>query len=390
MKNGPDGPFAPHAFGVLHAPHFARGVQKHHDQLAARHLGLHDEATAGFGDVARLLKADVPRRVLDQAIRVVVVQRATTEVDLVTGRRGQIAQDGALVGHGHQGREIARARLVGAGQAGGLDVTGVRHAQFQRLLVHQAHELSKTARVGATECMGGPVFAGHQRQVHQLATAERGAHGQARTAALVGVHVVLRDGDHFLHVQVGVCHHQAGHELGQRGDRQHGRVVLAEQHFVGFLIDHQGHAGIEFERIVHRTQAQARAFGKTGRHGRAHHRLGGCGFALNGHLVQRGRLARRHLNLHTALGLAGHANGLACRGLRHLGLDLLGGGHRALGSGLGRHRLLGGFRVAGGLGLQGREGKRYPTGNSRNQQNFAKTIDADDHDSTPATGTAQG
>ena len=43
---------------------------------------------------------------------------------------------------------------------------------------------------------------------------------------------------------------QRGHQLGERGDRQDGLRVLAEQDFVGVLIEDQRDAGLQVERIV--------------------------------------------------------------------------------------------------------------------------------------------
>ena len=70
----------------------AGGIQEHHDQLAAGDLGLHHQALAGFRDVAGLLQADVPARVLHQAVGVVELQGAAADRDLVLGRGGQFAQ----------------------------------------------------------------------------------------------------------------------------------------------------------------------------------------------------------------------------------------------------------------------------------------------------------
>jgi hypothetical protein len=46
------------------AAELARGIQKHHDELAPRDVGLHHQALARLGDVAGLLQADIPLRVL--------------------------------------------------------------------------------------------------------------------------------------------------------------------------------------------------------------------------------------------------------------------------------------------------------------------------------------
>ena len=128
---------AAHALGVADAAELAGGIQEHHDQLAAGDLGLHHQALAGFGDVAGLLQADVPVRVLHQPVGVVELQGAVADFDLVLGRGGELAQHRIVVGGVDQQRQVLRARLVAAGQAGRLDVAGVLHAQHLGLGVHQ-------------------------------------------------------------------------------------------------------------------------------------------------------------------------------------------------------------------------------------------------------------
>jgi hypothetical protein len=73
---------AAHALGVADAAQLAGGIQEHHDQLAAGHLGLHHQALAGFVDEAGLLQADVPGRVLHQPVGVVELQGALADGDL--------------------------------------------------------------------------------------------------------------------------------------------------------------------------------------------------------------------------------------------------------------------------------------------------------------------
>jgi hypothetical protein len=105
------------------------------------------------------------------------------------------------------------------------------------------------------ERVRGAVFARHQRQVQQFAARQRGADRQARTAALFGVDVVLGDGDELFVRQMGFADQQAGHQLGERGDGQHGMVVLAEQHFVRVLVDDQRDARLQVEHVVGAVQA---------------------------------------------------------------------------------------------------------------------------------------
>jgi hypothetical protein len=50
--------------------------------------------------------------------------------------------------------------------------------------------------------MCGTVLRGHQRQVQHLAAGELGAHREARTAALLGVDVVLRHRERLVQRQL--------------------------------------------------------------------------------------------------------------------------------------------------------------------------------------------
>ena len=197
------------------------------------------------------MQADIPGRAQHQAVGVVVLQRAAAHGHFIAGRSGVLAHQRITVRHIHEHGQITGAGLVAAGQPGGLHVTGSRHAQQARLGIHLLDEGIQATWEGATQRMGSTVFAGHQGQVQHFGTGERGAHGQARTAALFGIHIILRDGDGFIHGQMGLGNQQTRHQLGQRGDGQHGMVVLAEQHFVGVLVHDQGHAALEIKRIGH-------------------------------------------------------------------------------------------------------------------------------------------
>jgi hypothetical protein len=60
----------PQAFGVADSRVAAGRIQQHHDQVAARQLGLHHHAAAGCRDVAGLLQADLPLGVAHQPVGV--------------------------------------------------------------------------------------------------------------------------------------------------------------------------------------------------------------------------------------------------------------------------------------------------------------------------------
>ena len=138
-----------------------------------------------------------------------------------------------------------------------------------RLGVHRRDEGVQAARVVTAQRIRGPVLRGHQRQVQHLAARQPRADRQARTAALFGVDVVLRDRRAPRPSAGSACgDHHRRHQLGDRGDRQHGVGVLAEQHLVGVLVDDQGHAGLQVERIVGAVQAGQLAERRPRRHRR--------------------------------------------------------------------------------------------------------------------------
>jgi hypothetical protein len=138
--------------------------------------------------------------------------------------------------------------------------------------VHQADKRVQPARIGAPQRMGCTVFAGHQRKVQQLATAQLSAHLETGTAPLLRIDVVLADHDHLVHRQASLCHDQTGHQLGQRGNRQHRAVVLAEKDLARVLIHDQGDARFEVQGV--RCAMQTSQLSKRGfyRDRRLHHR----------------------------------------------------------------------------------------------------------------------
>ena len=120
----------------------------------------------------------------------------------------------------------------------------------ERLAVHRLDEGGQAARVVAAQRVGGAVLRRHQRQVQHLAAGQLGADVQARAAALLGVESSCGDRQHLVQRQLRLGDDQRRHQLGDRGDRQHRLRVLAEQHLVGVLVDHQRDAGLQVERIV--------------------------------------------------------------------------------------------------------------------------------------------
>ena len=111
---------------------------------------------------------------------------------------------------------------------------------------------TNTARppgIGAAERVRRAVLGRHQRQVQQVAARQLRADLEPRAAALLGVDVVVGDRDHLVERQARLGDDERGHQLGDRGDRQHRLRVLGEQHLVGVLVEHQGDARLQLERI---------------------------------------------------------------------------------------------------------------------------------------------
>ena len=163
---------------------------------------------------------------------------------------------------------VARSRALDwlrLDRPGRLDVVGVVHAEGVRLLVHGDDEGAEAARVVAAESVGGAVFRRHQRQVQHFLAAQLRADLQARAAALFGVDVVVGDRDRLVERQARFGDDDGGHQLGERGDRQDRLRVLAEQDLVGVLVEDQGDARLQLERIGGLMQADQLAERRAGR-----------------------------------------------------------------------------------------------------------------------------
>ena len=221
----------------------------------------------GFRDVAGLLQADLPLRALDEAVGVAELDVAVADLDHVLGRGRELADQRHFVRRPDERRQVARARLVAARQARRLDVVGVVHAEGARLVVHRRDEGGQPARIAAAERIGGPVLRRHQRQVQHVLAAQLGADAQARAAALLGVDVLVGDRDDLVERLLRLGDDHRRHELGERGDRQDGLGVLAEQDLVGVLVEDQGDARLQLERIGRLVQADHLAERRLGRLG---------------------------------------------------------------------------------------------------------------------------
>ncbi len=243
-------------------------IEEHHDQLAARDLGLHHEALAGFGDVAGLLQADLPIGALDQAVRGVVLQHAVADLDLVFGRRGELAHRGIGVGGvDQQGQVLARSTGCGSTARWARRSACPSCRAACALAFIDAHEGGMPPGIGAARARAPRGF----RWTSAPGAAVRRAAACVPTFRRERLPFSVstsswRDGDELIHRKRGLADDQARHELGQRSDGQHGVVVLAEQHFARVLVDDQRHAGLQVQRIFVCVQAGQLAEGWPRRH----------------------------------------------------------------------------------------------------------------------------
>jgi hypothetical protein len=183
---------------------FAPGVQQHDNHLALGELRLQHQAAAGVVGKAGLRQADVPVPVRHQPVGVVVRERSSANIEIVS-RRGRIAADKIILMRGaHQFGQILGARHVGTGEAGGVVKVRTVHAQHLRLVIHGALERVDAARIGAPQGGRGAVLRGHQGHAQQLVAAQIDARFQARVRAAQRIHVFARNGDGFIQIEAGV------------------------------------------------------------------------------------------------------------------------------------------------------------------------------------------
>ena len=166
----------------------------------------------------------------------------------------------------YQTRQVLSAGLVAAGQARRFDIVRGLHAQFARLAIHGADKLVEATRVVPSQHVSGTVFRGHQGQVQHVAARKLRADGQARPATGRGVDIIFGHHQHFVQRQQRFCDHQCSHQLRDRGYRQHRAGVLAEQHFVGVLVDDQRNARLQRQLVANGVQTCDLTEGKLGRH----------------------------------------------------------------------------------------------------------------------------
>ena len=111
-------------------------------------------------------------------------------------------------------------------------------------------EHREAARIGAAERVRGAVLGRHQRQVQQLAARQRGADPEPRAAALLGVDVVVGDRDQSRRAAGSASvTTSAVISLVIEAIGSTACGVLGEQHLVGVLVEHQGDARLQLERI---------------------------------------------------------------------------------------------------------------------------------------------
>ena len=242
----------------------------------------------------------------------------------------ELAQHRMLVRLHRQLGQVARAGDIHARQAARIDIVRVGHAQLAGLGVHRFDKRWLATRIVAAQCRRGAVFRTHQRDMQHVGAGQLGADAQARAAEFGAVDIFVGHGQHFVHILLGFDHHQAGHHLGDRSDRQGDVGILFKQDFGIGLIEHQRHAGLEVERIVRQAEAGQVAHGldrrRGGDHALVHHLAAAVdlGDTLD-HAVAGFDCGGAHRRPRLALGFAFFDHHFFRRG--RMGGRSLGGGH---------------------------------------------------------------
>ncbi len=152
-----------------------------------------------------------------------------------------------LRGGDHQFGQILGTRHVLAGQAGRIDEVRVGHAERRRFGVHGGHHGRHAARIVAAQRVGGSILGRHQRQVHEIAAGQYGAHGEPRNAAFRQIAAsACGDFERLIQRLLGVEHHQRGHQLGDGRDRCRDVRMARIQNRRIALIDDEHRTRLEF------------------------------------------------------------------------------------------------------------------------------------------------
>ena len=160
-------------------------------------------------------------------------------------------------------RHIVRGGVVALrGQAGGVDVAGIVHAQLGGAAVHRRHHALLRAVQVLAQRDRGIVGAAHYDRLEQLAQLVGGARVQQRLRAAhaararAGRHVVVQRAAPVLY---RLQYQQYGHELGHAGHRTALRGVLLIYHAPGGRLHQQrALAGQRKRNRVLQRQALAR------------------------------------------------------------------------------------------------------------------------------------
>ncbi len=117
-----------------------------------------------------------------------------------------------------------------------------------RFLIHFRHEGLASARIAAAQRRSGAVLRRHQGDVQHVAAAEHRADGQARVGFLQQIAIGGGDFQPAAHRAFAVQGDHGGHQLGERGDRQHAVRLLLIERLSGALIDDQHRFGVQHQR----------------------------------------------------------------------------------------------------------------------------------------------
>ncbi|MNE43515.1 hypothetical protein D3C80_1376930 [compost metagenome] len=193
---------------------------------------------------AGLGQLDIPIVLADQVIGIAKAQGIAGLAE----RHGfflgaaQLAQHRVLACRLQQFAQVACRGHVAGGQAGRLDVVGAGHAQCLGLGVHGGNKGGIATRVVVGQARGRAVFRGHQGDQQHFLARQFAIELDPREHAFHFRGVGDGHGNVLVHILLGFQHHQAGHQLGHRGDGHHDIGVAGIDDLVGLQVDQHGAA----------------------------------------------------------------------------------------------------------------------------------------------------
>jgi len=95
--------------------------------------------------------------------------------------------------------------------------------------------------------------------MQQFTSAQLCPHPQSGGTPFFDIHIRLADGEHLVHGELSFADDEARHQFRQGSDGQHSLLILAEQDFLGILIDDQGNTGLQCQFIMGSMQAGQQA-----------------------------------------------------------------------------------------------------------------------------------